>query len=133
MKVGGRRSYSGFPSAFTGNTISQTPLIGVLEESITLPLKLPAEEETQSITWLHNGTSIIFIIFTQPKETLIRVTDPKLKDRLKVTQSYSLQIKNLTMADTGLYRAQITTMTSSVISDYSLRIFSESELRVKLC
>ncbi|XP_032949542.1 SLAM family member 6 isoform X3 [Rhinolophus ferrumequinum] len=103
-----------------GNTISQTPFIGVLEESVTLPLKFPAEEETQSITWLHNGTSIIFI---QPKEALIQVTDPKWKDRLKVTQSYSLQIKNLTMADTGLYRAQITTMTSSVISDYSLRIF----------
>ncbi|XP_074178582.1 SLAM family member 5 isoform X7 [Rhinolophus sinicus] len=106
-----------------GNTISQTPLIGVLEESVTLPLKFPAEEETQSITWLHNGTSIIFIVFIQSKEALIRVTDPKFKDRLKVTQSYSLQIKNLTMADTGLYRAQITTVTSSVISDYSLRIF----------
>lgn len=130
MKVGGKRIYSSFPSVFTGNTISQTPFIGVLEESVTLPLKFPAEEETQSITWLHNGTSIIFI---QPKEALIQVTDPKRKDRLKVTQSYSLQIKNLTMADTGLYRAQITTMTSSVISDYSLRIFSESELGVKLC
>lgn len=103
-----------------GNTIAETPLKGVLGESVTLPLEFPAEDEIQSITWHHNGLSIIFI---QPKQALILFTDPKLKEQLNVTQSYSLQIKNLTMANTGLYSAQITTMASSKIFNYTLRIF----------
>ncbi|KAM5202684.1 SLAM family member 6 isoform 1-T1 [Hipposideros larvatus] len=103
-----------------GNTIAETPLKGVLGESVTLPLEFPAEDEIQSIIWHHNGLSIIFI---QPKQALILFTDPKLKEQLNVTQSYSLQIKNLTMANTGLYSAQITTMASSKIFNYTLRIF----------
>ncbi|XP_059529380.1 SLAM family member 6 isoform X4 [Myotis daubentonii] len=108
-----------------GNTVSQTqarPLLvdGVLGESVTLPLKFPAKEEIQSITWLHNGASIIFI----PKEPAqSQVTDPTRKDRLKVIQSSSLQINNLTMADSGPYRAQITTATSREMYDYNLSIF----------
>ncbi|KAM9107722.1 SLAM family member 6 [Megaptera novaeangliae] len=108
-----------------GNTVSQTsstPLIvnGVVGESVTLTLKSPVEEKIMSITWLHDGKSIIFI---EPNEALNRVTDPKRKNRLKVTKSYSLQLSNLTMADTGTYSAQITTLTSSLFTSYDLRIF----------
>ncbi|XP_054567703.1 SLAM family member 6 isoform X2 [Eptesicus fuscus] len=110
----------------SGNTVSQTgapPLLvnGVLGESVTLPLKFSAEEEIQSITWLHNRT-VVAIIFTQTKPPQIQVTDPERKDRLKVTQSSSLQINNLTIADSGSYRAQITTATSKFY-DYNLSIF----------
>ena len=124
----GRENYSSFLSVFTGNTVSQTsstPLIvnGVVGESVTLTLKSPMEEKIMSITWLHDGKSIIFI---EPNEALNRVTDPKRKNRLKVTKSYSLQLSNLTMADTGPYSAQITTLTSSLFTSYDLRIFSES-------
>lgn len=100
---------------------------GVLGESVTLPLELPAEEEIQAITWLHDGTSIIFILANKAQ---IQVTDPKWKDRLKVTQFYSLQISNLTIADSGPYRAQITTSNSKNISNYNLEIFSESKFGV---
>ncbi|XP_023971762.1 SLAM family member 6 [Physeter macrocephalus] len=108
-----------------GNTVSQTsstPLIvnGVVGESVTLTLKFPVEEKIMSITWLHAGKSIIFI---EPNEALNRVTDPKRKNQLKVIESYSLQISNLTMADTGPYSAQITTLTSSLFTSYDLRIF----------
>eukprot|EP00069_Balaena_mysticetus_P009408 bmy_06319T0 len=121
----GRENYSSFLSVFTGNTVSQTsstPLIvnGVVGESVTLTLKFPVEEKIMSITWLHDGKSIIFI---EPNEALNRVTDPKRKNRLKVTESYSLQLSNLTMADTGPYSAQITTLTSSLFTSYDLRIF----------
>ncbi|XP_014402831.1 PREDICTED: SLAM family member 6 isoform X2 [Myotis brandtii] len=107
-----------------GNTVSQTqapPLLvdGVLGESVTLPLKFSAEE-IQSITWLHKTASVIFIL-TEPAQ--IQVTDPKRKDRLKVIQSSSLQINNLTMADSGPYRAQITTATSIEMYDYNLAIY----------
>ncbi|KAM7054971.1 SLAM family member 6 isoform 2-T5 [Molossus nigricans] len=108
-----------------GNTVSETStttllVTGVLGESVILPLKFPEGKQSRSITWLHDGTSIIFILTEEKK---IQVTDPQREDRLNVTQSYSLQINNLTMADSGPYRAQITTTTSSEISNYSLEIF----------
>ncbi|TKC48400.1 hypothetical protein EI555_001951, partial [Monodon monoceros] len=107
------------------NTVSQTsstPLIvnGVLGESVTLTLKFPVEEKIMSITWLHDGKSAVFI---EPNEALNRVTDPKRKNRLNVTESYSLQLSNLTMADSGHYKAQITTLTSLLFTSYDLRIF----------
>ncbi|KAM9690571.1 SLAM family member 6 isoform 1-T1 [Dama dama] len=108
-----------------GNSVSEassTPLAvnGVLRESVTLPSKFPVKENISSITWLHKGNSVIFI---WPKEAKIQVTDPTRKDRLNIIESYSLQLNNLTMADAGHYRAQITTSTSSLYTDYNLQIF----------
>ena len=98
---------------------------GVLRESVTLPSNFPVKENISFITWLHKGNSVIFI---WPKEAKIQVTDPTRKDRLNIIESYSLQLNNLTMADAGHYRAQITTTTSSLYTDYNLQIFSESKL-----
>ncbi|XP_036879961.2 SLAM family member 6 isoform X2 [Manis javanica] len=111
-----------------GNTVPQTsstPLMvaGVLGEAVTLPLQLSAGRETEYITWLHNGTSIVFIQVNQVGSPQIMVTDPRRKDRLQVTQSYSLQLSNLMMADTGTYRVQMGTNTSILFSDSTLRIF----------
>ncbi|XP_060500516.2 SLAM family member 6 isoform X2 [Panthera onca] len=111
-----------------GNTASQassTPLMvnGTLGESVTFPLKLPVSEDTHSITWLYNGTSITFIQLSDPSDPQIILTNPKWKDRLQFTRNYSLQLSNLTMADAGSYHAQITTQTSTVFSSYKLRIF----------
>ncbi|XP_069401886.1 SLAM family member 6 isoform X5 [Ovis canadensis] len=108
-----------------GNSISEDsspPLVvnGVLGESVTLSSNFSEKENIMSITWLHKGNSVIFIL---PKEAKIQVTDPKRKDQLNVTKSYSLQINNLTMADVGHYRAQITTSTSYLNTDYNLQIF----------
>ncbi|XP_066117755.1 SLAM family member 6 [Saccopteryx bilineata] len=106
-----------------GNTVSQTREIvlqAVLGESVTLPLNFPERKDIQSITWLHNGTSIIFI---QSEGKQSQITDPKRKDRLHVIQPYSLQINNLTIADEGRYGAQITTADSTEISYYNLEIF----------
>ncbi|XP_040086035.1 SLAM family member 6 isoform X1 [Oryx dammah] len=108
-----------------GNSVSETstpPLVvnGVLGESVTLSSNFPAKENITFITWLHKGNSVIFI---WPKEAKIQVTDPKRKNQLNVTKSYSLQLNNLTMADVGHYRAQITTATSFLNTDYNLQIF----------
>nr|KAF6417136.1 SLAM family member 6 [Molossus molossus] len=115
--------------SYPGNTDSQTSTTsllvkGVLGASVTLPLKFPEGQQSQSITWLHDGTSIIFI---QTMKERIQVTDPQEKDRLNVTQSYSFhyQISNLIMEDSGPYHAQLTTTTSTVISNYSLEIFRQ--------
>ncbi|XP_045697560.1 SLAM family member 6 isoform X1 [Phyllostomus hastatus] len=109
----------------SGNAVTQTtatPLLvvnGVLGESVTLPLKFPGGQDT-SVIWHHDKITIVFI---QPKGAQIQVIDPKRKDRLHVAQFYSLQINNLTMADSGCYYAQISTSSSTEISKYNLGIF----------
>nr|XP_035926375.1 SLAM family member 6 [Halichoerus grypus] len=112
----------------SGNTASQdssNPLTvnGVLGESVTLSLKLPVHQDIQSITWLHNGKSINFILPKAAPDSRILVTDPKRKDRLQLMEDYSLQLSNLATADAGLYCAQITTQTSTEFSYYTLQIF----------
>ncbi|XP_054419020.1 SLAM family member 6 [Pteronotus mesoamericanus] len=110
-----------------GTTVTQTtatPLLvvnGVLGESVSFHLMFPIRKEINSITWLHDKTVIVFI---HPKERQIQVIDPTRKDRLHVAQFYSLQINNLTMADSGHYNAQISTTNSIEFSIYDLKIFS---------
>ncbi|KAI5946177.1 SLAM family member 6 [Manis javanica] len=113
----------------TGNTVPQTgstPLTvaGVLGEAVTLPLQLSAGRETESVTWLHNGTSIVFIQVNQVGSPQIMVTDPRRKDRLQVTQTHSLQLSNLMMADVRTHHILITTKTSILLSDYTPRSFN---------
>ncbi|KAF3823036.1 hypothetical protein GH733_010472 [Mirounga leonina] len=96
---------------------------GVLGESVTLSLKLPVHQDIESITWLHNGKSIHFILPKAAPDSRILVTDPKRKDRLQLMENYSLQLSNLATADAGLYCAQITTQTSTEFSYYTLQVF----------
>ncbi|KAK2501732.1 hypothetical protein MC885_000744 [Smutsia gigantea] len=68
--------------------------------------------EMESITWLHNGTSVTFIQLSEAESPQVMVTDPRQKGRLQVTQSYSLQLSRLVMADAGPYCTLITSKTS---------------------
>nr|XP_002809963.2 SLAM family member 6 isoform X1 [Pongo abelii] len=125
-----RNIFKTFPSVFTGNVVSQsssTPLMvnGILGESVTLPLEFPAGEKVNSITWLCNGTSLAFIVPHETKSPEIHMTNPKQGKRLHFTQSYSLQLSNLEMEDTGFYSAQIATDTSAKLSSYTLRILRQ--------
>ncbi|XP_069335300.1 SLAM family member 6 [Eulemur rufifrons] len=106
---------------------SSTPLTvnGVLGESVTLALKFPEGKKVDSITWLCNGTSIAFIKPDEAKSPTIHVTNPKWGERLSFTQSCSLHLSNLTMADTGSYSSQMTTGTSIILSSYTLRVFEK--------
>nr|XP_012324338.1 SLAM family member 6-like isoform X2 [Aotus nancymaae] len=111
-----------------GNLVSQTslsPLMvnGVLGESVTLPLEFPAGEKIKSITWHYNGASIAFIALSEAKSPQIHVTNLKWGKRLNFTQSYSLQLSNLEMEDTGSYSALMSSETSVHVSSYTLRIF----------
>nr|2IF7_A Chain A, SLAM family member 6 [Homo sapiens]2IF7_B Chain B, SLAM family member 6 [Homo sapiens]2IF7_C Chain C, SLAM family member 6 [Homo sapiens]2IF7_D Chain D, SLAM family member 6 [Homo sapiens] len=107
--------------------MSLTPLMvnGILGESVTLPLEFPAGEKVNFITWLFNETSLAFIVPHETKSPEIHVTNPKQGKRLNFTQSYSLQLSNLKMEDTGSYRAQISTKTSAKLSSYTLRILRQ--------
>ncbi|XP_037377046.1 SLAM family member 6-like [Talpa occidentalis] len=93
-------------------------LNGVLGESITLPLGFPAESNIESVTWLHDGTSMIFITPEKPPT----ITKLEMKHRINVTKSYSLQLNKLKMTDSGSYKAQINT-NKTLFSCYTLKIF----------
>ncbi|KAM6217236.1 SLAM family member 6 [Rhynchocyon petersi] len=99
---------------------------GVVGESVTLQLELPAGQKIDSITWLHNEESITFI---QPSGILCLqfvVTAPERKKQLNITSSCSLQLRNLTMNDTGSYRAQVVSGLSKTTYPYILNIFAET-------
>ncbi|VCW78848.1 unnamed protein product [Gulo gulo] len=111
-----------------GNTASQNssnPLTvnGVLGESVTLSLKLPVPTDIQSITWLHDGNSIAFILPKAAPDLHFFVTDPERKDRLQLAENHSLRLSNLTAADAGRYCAQMTIQTSREFSCYTLQVF----------
>ncbi|XP_045838002.1 SLAM family member 6 isoform X2 [Meles meles] len=111
-----------------GNTASQdssNPLTvnGVLGESVTLSLKLPVPTDIQSITWLHNGNSIAFILPNADPDFHFLVTDPERKDRLQLMENHSLRLSNLTAADAGHYCAQMTIQISREFSCYTLQVF----------
>ncbi|ERE72866.1 SLAM family member 6-like protein [Cricetulus griseus] len=123
---------------YTGNEVpqsSQSPRVvnGVLGESATLLLELPAGKEASLIIWHHKGeasqdTTILIVQLNKSKTPRIIESDPKRGERLSIIQSYSLQVNNLTMADAGLYRAQITTKDPTPdFSIYKLRVFGESK------
>ncbi|NP_001171644.1 SLAM family member 6 isoform 3 precursor [Homo sapiens] len=78
--------------------------------------------------WLFQSLLFVFCFGPVPHETKspeIHVTNPKQGKRLNFTQSYSLQLSNLKMEDTGSYRAQISTKTSAKLSSYTLRILRQ--------
>ncbi|XP_040491850.1 SLAM family member 6 isoform X2 [Ursus maritimus] len=98
---------------------------GILGESVTLSLKLPARDDIQSITWLHNGKSVTFILPKAAPDVRVSVTDTERKHRLQIMENYSLLLSNLTAADAGLYCAQITMQTSTEFSCYTLQVFRQ--------
>uniref|UniRef100_A0A8C6RRE1 SLAM family member 6 n=1 Tax=Nannospalax galili TaxID=1026970 RepID=A0A8C6RRE1_NANGA len=110
---------------------------GVLGESVILPLELSARKEVNLIIWHYHpeaspAIAIIVININEFKIPQIITANPERKTRLNVTQSYSLQFNNLTMADSGFYTAQITLKSSEMeVSSYVLRVLKRlSNLQV---
>ncbi|XP_021054837.1 SLAM family member 6 isoform X2 [Mus pahari] len=123
-----------FPLVFclgSGSEVSQSSsdlrlVNGVLGESAVFPLTLPAGKTASVIIWNYEGEAshgtALFINLNTPKSPDIIYIDRR--KTLNITQSYSLQISNLTMADTGSYTAQITTKDSEmIVLRYTLRVF----------
>ncbi|XP_052057103.1 SLAM family member 6 isoform X2 [Apodemus sylvaticus] len=126
-----------FPLVFclgSGSEVSQSssdPQVvnGVLGESAVFPLELPAGKMASVIVWSYEEashvTAILIIRLNDSEKPQIINTDRKREKRLHITQSYSLKLSNLIMADTGSYTAQITTKGSepNMLFKYALRVF----------
>ncbi|KAG6930128.1 CD84 molecule, partial [Chelydra serpentina] len=108
-------------------------LSGILGDSVTFPLGIPAEQ-FKSAAWTVNTTrSIVTVAAGNPP--IVIVSDPSYEGRLRVAaESYSLQISSLRMEDTGTYRAQIHTATGTIIyRDFLLRVYKQVPEPTILC
>nr|XP_023419510.1 SLAM family member 6 [Cavia porcellus] len=110
-----------------GNAASQSSsstmvVNGVVGESVTLPVKFPAEKKIQAVSWSYNMT---FIGICQPSEmTNTLILNPANNKKMNYTQSCFLHFSNLTRKDSGPYRAQINTLTfETLFFDFALRVF----------
>ncbi|XP_059002904.1 T-lymphocyte surface antigen Ly-9 isoform X1 [Mustela lutreola] len=100
------------PGPSRGESIGET-VVGILGESVTLPLTLSASHAGENVIWMFN-TSII------SKERRAAATaDPlmKFKDaNMNSSQDYSLMIGRLKMENAGHYHAYVCSQASGVIS-----------------
>nr|XP_004027775.3 T-lymphocyte surface antigen Ly-9 isoform X7 [Gorilla gorilla gorilla] len=104
------------PGASRGGTTGKT-VVGVLGETVTLPLALPACRDTEKVVWLFN-TSIISKEREEAAtaDPLIKSRDP-YKNRVWVSsQDCSLKISQLKIEDAGPYHAYVCSEASSVTS-----------------
>ncbi|XP_047559936.1 T-lymphocyte surface antigen Ly-9 isoform X3 [Lutra lutra] len=114
------------PEASGGDSMGET-VVGILGESVTLPLTLSARHSGEKVIWMFN-TSII------SKERKAAATaDPfvKFKDASKnSSQDYSLMIGRLKMENAGHYHAYVCSQASGVISTkhITLRVYGCQKL-----
>ncbi|XP_025716400.1 SLAM family member 5 isoform X3 [Callorhinus ursinus] len=85
-------------------------VIGILGESVTFPLNIKKSQQVVNIVW-NSETSVAFVTpgdsGTAPKVT---VTHQNYNDRINVScKNYNLEISNLRMEDSGIYKADINT------------------------
>uniref|UniRef100_A0A8C3S585 Ig-like domain-containing protein n=1 Tax=Chelydra serpentina TaxID=8475 RepID=A0A8C3S585_CHESE len=108
-----------------GDALSAMELSGILGDSVTFPLGIPAQQFI-TVAWTANTTRIIVTVAAENPPIVI-VSDLSYAGRLRVAaESYSLQISRLRMEDTGTYRAQISTATGPTIHrHFLLRVYSE--------
>ncbi|XP_042780985.1 T-lymphocyte surface antigen Ly-9 isoform X3 [Panthera leo] len=98
------RQFCTAPGASRGGSTGET-VVGILGESVTLPLTLSASRYVNNIVWMFN-TSII----TKKQEV-----KPKIPDE-NSGQDYSLKIGQLKMENAGHYYAYVCSEASRVIS-----------------
>ncbi|KAG3281065.1 T-lymphocyte surface antigen Ly-9, partial [Ictidomys tridecemlineatus] len=104
------------PGQTRGNTMEET-VVGMLGEPVTLPLALPANQDTENIVWMFN-TSLISKEW-KGSATAEPLVTPKGSDESRVwvsSQDYSLKISQLKTKDAGPYHAYVCSKASRVTS-----------------
>uniref|UniRef100_A0A8C3WPJ1 CD84 molecule n=1 Tax=Catagonus wagneri TaxID=51154 RepID=A0A8C3WPJ1_9CETA len=85
---------------------------GILGESVTFPLTIPKSQEVKSISW-HSKTSVAVVVpGNSGAEPIVTVTHQNYYERLNVSgRNYNLELRNLRMEDSGIYKADINVKT----------------------
>ncbi|XP_038625006.1 SLAM family member 5-like isoform X2 [Tachyglossus aculeatus] len=105
-------------------TSAQQERNGVVGGSVTLLLDVPAEWHITSVVWTSNVPIATVTAGGSEDPHIITVTQ-RYKGRLSVSTDYSLTISNLSLEDTGTYRADVHTAdtTTTTTSQFSLHVY----------
>nr|XP_048304825.1 SLAM family member 9 isoform X1 [Myodes glareolus] len=112
--------------AFSGDDEDPEEVVAALQESISLFLEIPSNEEVENIAWFSQKNLAIVVPGKEGQPTSIQVMDPRYWGRVDVSESsYSLCINNLTWEDSGLYQAKVNLKTSqfSIAKSYDLLVY----------
>ncbi|XP_065781438.1 SLAM family member 5 isoform X2 [Muntiacus reevesi] len=107
---------------------SDTDIIvnGILGESATFPLNIQPSQKVASISW-HSKTSVAFVIPGNfGAEPLVTITHQNYRERISVSaQNYNLELRNLRIEDSGIYKADINVETSKTTTtrSYNLQVY----------
>ncbi|XP_023616467.1 SLAM family member 9 [Myotis lucifugus] len=116
----------GLPKEILETAVGPQEVVAVLQESISLPLEIPPDEEVENIIWSSHITLAIVVPTKEGHLANVTVTDPRYQGRVSFpSPSYSLHIGNLSWEDSGPYQAQVNLWTSQISSlqQYNLRIY----------
>uniref|UniRef100_A0A674JAG8 Immunoglobulin domain-containing protein n=1 Tax=Terrapene triunguis TaxID=2587831 RepID=A0A674JAG8_9SAUR len=92
----------------TNAAADETELTGILGGSVTFPLRISAAQKFKNGAWSVNTKSLVTVTAGKPPRVL--VFDPSYEGRLRFSdESYSLQITDLRMEDTGSYTVEFST------------------------
>ncbi|KAM9690588.1 SLAM family member 5 isoform 5-T5 [Dama dama] len=107
---------------------SDTDIIvnGILGESATFPLNIQPSQKVASISW-HSKTSVAFVIPGNfGAEPTVTITHQNYRERISVLgQNYNLELRNLRIEDSGIYKADINVETSKTTTtrSYNLQVY----------
>ncbi|KAL1769719.1 SLAM family member 9 [Sigmodon hispidus] len=111
---------------FSGDDEDPEEVVAVLQESITLSLEIPSNEEVEDIIWFSQKNLAIVVPGKEDQPANITVKDSRYQGRVGISDSsYSLYISNLTWEDSGYYQAKVNLKTSllSLTKSYDLRVY----------
>lgn len=106
-------------------------VVAVLQESINLPLDIPADEEVENIIWSSYVRLATVVPGKEGQPATIMLTNPRYEGRVSfLDPGYSLHISNLSWEDSGPYQAQVNLRTAqiSTMQRYNLRVYRECRL-----
>ncbi|XP_033621592.1 SLAM family member 9 isoform X2 [Fukomys damarensis] len=112
--------------AYSGDGVEPEEVVAALQESIILPLKIPPDEEVESIVWFSRKRLATVVPGKEGYPGSVMVVDPHYEGRVSFLDgSYSLHISNVSWEDAGSYQAQVNLQTSqlSTTPHYNLRVY----------
>ncbi|XP_026343106.1 SLAM family member 9 [Ursus arctos] len=122
---------------YSGDDVATEEVVAVLQESISLPLDIPADEEVENIIWSSYVRLATVVPGKEGQPATIMLTNPRYEGRVSfLDPGYSLHISNLSWEDSGPYQAQVNLRTAqiSTMQRYNLRVYRRlSEPHVTVC
>uniref|UniRef100_A0A8D1TWW1 CD84 molecule n=1 Tax=Sus scrofa TaxID=9823 RepID=A0A8D1TWW1_PIG len=105
-----------------GSNTDITIVNGILGESVTFSLSILKSEEVKSISW--NSKTSVAVVVPGNSGTTITVTHQNYYDRLNVSGlNYNLELRNLRMEDSGIYKADITVEPCTITKCFNLQVY----------